>query len=180
LDKVFRVELATDKRRYCELELPASPYELLDALEKLQMTPGEKPEWEFIENHNFHFLDVHLSGECDLYQLNALATRLSELDSTGRIAFEGMFNQEVAKKYGPITIATMVDLAYSTDCCHVVEGVNTDTKLGEFYAENGFMSHPIRISTWCVTARMEKVVSSRSRASRRSSPCLPERSSGRR
>ncbi len=139
MDKVFRVELATDKRRYCELELPASPYELLDALEKLQMTPGEKPEWEFIENHNFHFLDVHLSGECDLYQLNALATRLSELDSTGRIAFEGMFNQEVAKKYGPITIATMVDLAYSTDCCHVVEGVNTDTKLGKFYAENGFM-----------------------------------------
>ena len=101
--------------------------------------PGEKPEWEFIENHNFHFLDVHLSGECDLYQLNALATRLSELDNTGRIAFEGMFNQEVAKKYGPITIATMVDLAYSTDCCHVVEGVNTDTKLGEFYAENGFI-----------------------------------------
>lgn len=139
MDKVFRVELATDKRRYCELELPASPYELLDALEKLQMPPGEKPEWEFIENHNFHFLDVHLSGECDLYQLNALATRLSELDNTGRIAFEGMFNQEVAKKYGPITIATMVDLAYSTDCCHVVEGVNTDTKLGEFYAENGFI-----------------------------------------
>lgn len=139
MDKVFRVELATDKRRYCELELPATAYELLDALEKLQMTPGEKPEWEIIEDHKFHFLDVHLSGECDLYQLNALATRLSELTSTDRIAFEGLFNQEVAKKYGPITIATIVDLAYSTDCCHVVEGVNTDAKLGEFYAENGFM-----------------------------------------
>lgn len=33
----------------------------------------------------------------------------------------------------------MVDLAYSTDCCHVVEGVTTDAQLGEFYAENGFM-----------------------------------------
>ena len=139
MDKVFRVELSADKRRYCELELPATAYELLDALEKLQMTPGEKPEWEIIEDHKFHFLDVHLSGECDLYQLNALATRLSELTSTDRIAFEGLFNQEVAKKYGPITIATIVDLAYSTDCCHVVEGVNTDAKLGEFYAENGFM-----------------------------------------
>ena len=139
MDKVFRVELSADKRRYCELELPATAYELLDALEKLQMTPGEKPEWEIIEDHKFHFLDVHLSGECDLYQLNALATRLSELTSTDRIAFEGLFNQEVAKKYGPITIATIVDLAYSTDCCHVVEGVNTDAMLGEFYAENGFM-----------------------------------------
>ena len=46
---------------------------------------------------------------------------------------------EVAKKYGPISIGTMVDLAYSTDCCHVVEGVTTDAQLGEFYAENGFM-----------------------------------------
>ena len=139
MDKVFNVELGTDNRRYCELELPATPYELLDALEKLQMKPGDQPRWEFIENTRFHFLHVHLTDECDLYQLNALATRLGELDSSGRIAFEGLFNQELAKKNGPITIATMIDLAYSTDCCIVVEGVTTDKQLGEFYAENGFM-----------------------------------------
>lgn len=139
MDKVFNVELGTDNRRYCELELPATPYELLDALEKLQMKPGDQPRWEFIENTRFHFLHVHLTDECDLYQLNALATRLGELDSSGRIAFEGLFNQELAKKYGPITIEKIIDLAYSTDCCIVVEGVNTDKQLGEFYAENGFM-----------------------------------------
>lgn len=139
MDKVFTVELATDKRRYCELELPATPYELLDALEKLQMKPGEQPKWEFIENNIFHFLHVHLTDECDLYQLNALATRLGELDSNGRIAFEGLFNQELAKKDGPITIATMIDLAYSTDCCMVFDGVNTLSKLGEVYAESGLM-----------------------------------------
>ena len=77
MDKVFTVELATDKRRYCELELPATPYELLDALEKLQMKPGEQPKWEFIENNRFHFLHVHLTDECDLYQLNALATQVT-------------------------------------------------------------------------------------------------------
>lgn len=139
MDKVFNVELSSDNRRYCELELPATPYELLDALEKLQMKPGDQPRWEFIENNRFHFLHVHLTDECDLYQLNALATRLGELDSSGRIAFEGLFNQELAKKNGPITIATMIDLAYSTDCCHVVEGVTTDAQLGEFYSINGFM-----------------------------------------
>lgn len=139
MDKIFTVELANDKRRYCELELPATPYEFLDALEKLQMKPGEKPRWEFIENNQFHFLHVHLTDECDLYQLNALATRLGEMDGTDRIAFEGLFNQELDKKYGPITIATIIDLAYSADCCHVVEGVNTDAQLGRFYAENGFI-----------------------------------------
>ena len=139
MDKVFTVELASGKKRYCELELPASPYELLDALEKLQMKPGETPRWEIIQHTSFQFLHVHLTGECDLYQLNALATRLGQMSSSDRIAFEGLFNQEVAKMYGPITIATMVDLAYSTDCCIVVEGVTTDKQLGEFYAENGFM-----------------------------------------
>lgn len=139
MDKVFTVELATDKHRYCELDLPATPYELQDALEKLQMKPGEQPRWEFIENNRFHFLHVHLTDECDLYQLNALATRLGELDSSGRIAFEGLLNQELAKKDDPITVATMINLAYSTDCCHVVDGVTTDAKLGEFYAENGFI-----------------------------------------
>ncbi|MFQ8998882.1 antirestriction protein ArdA [Allofournierella massiliensis] len=139
MDKVFRVELSGGNRRYCELDLPATDYELLDALERLQRKPGDKPEWEIVEHTGFQFLHVHLTGECDLYQLNALATRLGQMTSSDRIAFEGLFNMEVAKKYGPISIATMVDLAYSTDCCHVVEGVTTDAQLGEFYAENGFM-----------------------------------------
>ena len=123
----------------CDLELPATNYEMLDALERLQLKPGDKPDWEIIWSSGFHFLRVHLAGECDLYQLNALATRLGQMTSSDKIAFEGLFNMEVAKKHGPIYIATMVDLAYSTDCCHVVEGVTTDTQLGEFYAENGFM-----------------------------------------
>ena len=139
MDKVFRVELSGDNRRYCELDLPATDYELLDALERLQLRPGDKPGWEFIEHTDFQFLHAHLTNECDLYQLNALATRLAQMDSRDKIAFEGLFNMEVDKKYGPISIATMIDLAYSTDCCHVVEGVTTDAQLGEFYAENDFM-----------------------------------------
>mgnify|MGYP003299844401 CR=1 FL=1 len=139
MDKIFRVELSGGNRRYCELDLPATNYEMFDALERLQLKPGDKPDWEIIWSSEFHFLRVHLTGECDLYQLNALSTRLGQMNSSDKIAFEGLFNMEVAKKYGPISIATMVDLAYSTDCCHVVEGVVTDAQLGKFYAENGFM-----------------------------------------
>ena len=139
MDKVFRVELSGGKSRYCELDLPATDYEILDALERLQMKLGDKPGWEITEHNGFGFLHAHLVGECDLYQLNALATRLGQLDSRDKIAFEGLFNMEVDKKYGPISISTMIDLAYSTDCCHVVEGVTTDVQLGEFYAENDFM-----------------------------------------
>lgn len=139
MDKVFSVELSGGKSRYCELDLPATDYEILDALERLQMKLGDKPGWEITEHNGFGFLHVHLVGECDLYQLNALATRLSQMDSRDKIAFEGLLNMEVDKKYGPISTAAMIDLAYSTDRCHVVEGVTTDAQLGEFYAENGFV-----------------------------------------
>ena len=138
MDKVFRVELSGNKDRCCELELPAAYYSLLDALDKLQMAPGDKPRWEFLEHHSFPFLHVHLAHECDLYQLNALATVLGQMNGRERTAFEGLFNMEVAKKYGPISVATMIDLAYSTDCCHVVNA-STDEQLGRFYAENDFI-----------------------------------------
>lgn len=138
MDKVFRVELSGNKDRCCELELPAAYYSFLDALDKLQMAPGDKPRWEFLEHHSFPFLHVHLAHECDLYQLNALATVLGQMNGRERTAFEGLFNMEVAKKYGPISVATMIDLAYSTDCCHVVKAT-TDEQLGRFYAENDFI-----------------------------------------
>ena len=139
MNEVFRVELFGEKTdRWCELELPATYYGLQDALDKLQMTLGDKPRWEFLEHYGFQFLHVHLTHECDLYQLNALATCLGQMNGRERTAFEGLFNMEVAKKYGPISIATMIDLAYSTDCCHVINATS-DEQLGRFYAENDFI-----------------------------------------
>ena len=139
MNEVFRVELFGGKTdRWCDLELPATYYGLSDALDKLQMTLGDKPRWEFLEHHGFQFLHVHLNHECDLYQLNALATCLGQMNGRERTAFEGLFNMEVAQKYGPISVATMIDLAYSADCCHVVNAT-TDEQLGRFYAENDFI-----------------------------------------
>ena len=139
MNEVFRVELFGEKTdRWCELELPASYYGLQDALDKLQMPLGDKPRWEFLEHHSFQFLHVHLTHECDLYQLNALATCLGQMNGREKTAFEGLFNMEVSKKYGPISVATMIDLAYSADCCHVVNAT-TDEQLGRFYAENDFI-----------------------------------------
>ena len=52
MDKVFRVELSGGNRRYCELDLPATNYELLDALERLQRKPGDKLD-EHFDFHDF-------------------------------------------------------------------------------------------------------------------------------
>ncbi len=139
MNKVFRVELFGGKTdRWCELELPATYYGLLDALDKLQMTQGEKPRWEFLEHHGFVFLQDHLAHECDLYQLK----RFGNLSGTDERQRKDCLRRAVqhgsVQKYGPISVATMIDLAYSTDCCHVINAT-TDEQLGRFYAENDFI-----------------------------------------
>lgn len=139
MDKLFRVELA-GIHPYCELELPATDYELLDALEKLQMGPGDKPEWEIIAHNGFEFLHPYLSDECDLYQLNTLSARLARLGLWGRIAFEGLFQTAIAQRKDRISIADLFTYINSTECCHVVPDVLDDAALGKFYAENGFIT----------------------------------------
>lgn len=138
MDKLFCVEL-TGIHRYCELELPATDYELLDALKKLQMRPGDKPEWEIIGHNGFEFLHPYLSDECDLYQLNTLSARLARLGLWGRIAFEVLFQTAIAQRKDCISIADLFTYINSTECCHVLPDVLDDAALGRFYAENGFI-----------------------------------------
>ena len=54
MNEVFRVELFGEKTdRWCELELPATYYGLSDALDKLQMTLGDKPRWNSLNTTAF-------------------------------------------------------------------------------------------------------------------------------
>lgn len=139
MNRVFTADLAGKDSLYCELDLPASPYQLLDALERLKMSPGEAPDWEICEFHDFAYLAPYLDGSGSLYELNALSRKLSELDERQSAAFEGLLQMEIHQREGDIKIPRLIDLAYSTDCCHVVSEALNDSQLGRFYAENGFI-----------------------------------------
>lgn len=120
------------------LSLPAPPYELLDALDKLRLEEGESEKFRIEEYYRFHFLAPYLGEKCDLYQLNALAQRLSELNEEQGAAFEGLLRTAVLKEEGPRGIPDLINMACSTDCCHVVGEALNDSQLGWFCAENGF------------------------------------------
>ena len=139
MHSVFRVELSGGNSRYCELSLPATDYELLDAMDQLQKSLGDDVNWEFLEHNGFEYLAIHLQDECSLYELNALSRRLANMSFFDQAAFEGLVKMEVAKKDGLITPQKFIDLAYNTDCCHVVAEAHNDTQLGRFYAEGGFL-----------------------------------------
>ena len=147
--KIFEVYLAKEgipnNEAYAKLDLPASPWELWDALDKVRLNEGEQLYMEIDDYYAFEYLAPHLEElDISLNELNDLAARLATLDEVQGIAFEGLFSMEVQKKVntngGIITMQDMRDLAVSakTDCYHVVEAAD-DAQLGRFYAENDFV-----------------------------------------
>ena len=147
--KVFAMYLAKEGNpnsdAYAKLDLPASPWELWDALEKVRLQTGDILYMEIEDYYAFEYLAPHLDGlEISLNELNDLAARLATLDEVQGIAFEGLFSMEVQRKTnangGVITLQDLRDLAVSakTDCYHVVDAAD-DAQLGRFYAENGFI-----------------------------------------
>ena len=147
--KILRVYLAKNdtpySAAYAKLELPASLWEVWDAMEKVRLQTDDILYMEIEDYFAFEYLSPHLDGlEISLNELNDLAAQLAALDEVQGIAFEGLFSMEVQKKVnangGVITLQDLRDLAVSakTDCYHVVDAAD-DAQLGRFYAENGFI-----------------------------------------
>lgn len=137
--KVFEVELSS-KNGCTELALPATRYALLDAVEKLELREGERPDWEILQTPACHNIYPYLDpAGGTLSELNALTQRLAQLNEREHAVVEGLAKLAHEQGERPIALSRLIDLAYSTDCCHLVEGVVTDAQLGRFCAENGFI-----------------------------------------
>ena len=147
--RILRVYLAKNdtpySAAYAKLEMPASPWEVWDAMEKVRLQTDDILYMEIEDYYAFEYLSPHLDGlDISLNELNDLAAQLSALDEVQGIAFEGLFSMEVQRKVnangGVITLQDLRDLAVSakTDCYHVVDAAD-DAALGLFYAENDFI-----------------------------------------
>lgn len=147
--KIFGVYLAKqdapDSESHARLELPASPWKLHDAMDKVQLQENEELYLAVDDYYDFECLAPHLDGsDISLNELNDLAGQLAALDEVQGIAFEGLFSMEVQNKIntngGIITLQDLRDLAVSakTDCYHIVDAAD-DAALGRFYAENDFI-----------------------------------------
>ena len=147
--KIFGIYLAKldapNSEAHARLELPASPWELHDAMDKVQLQEDEELYLEIDDYYGFEYLAPHLMElDASLNELNNLAGRLAVLNEMEQEAFDGLLRLEIQRKVesngGILTMQDLRNLAVSAgaDCCHVV-GAPSDAELGRFYAENGFM-----------------------------------------
>ena len=143
-EKIFQVCLAktndAGEALYTELDLPARPWALLDALDKVRYREGNDLSLEIDTYYDCEELEPHLTADqISLMELNDLAARISDMSDTQRIAFQGLLRMDEAKEERLISLQRLRDLAESADCCHVVHEARSPSQLGRFYAENGFV-----------------------------------------
>ena len=142
-EKTFGVYLAKEDPEsdaYAKLDLPAQPWELLDALDKLHLQEGDRLYLEIDDYYDFEELATVLQDREDsLAELNDLAERLTRLNAVQCTALQGLIQMEKVKEANGISISRLRDLTESVDGCHVVRKVSNDSQLGRFYAENGFV-----------------------------------------
>ena len=135
MNKVFTVSLCNpDKDTYVTLELPADPYTVLDAWERLRLAPDTRVEWEMEDYGEFPVLFPGLQSGEGFPALNALAERLTSLDSRQRTAFEGLVKLQDGRPMEPDALITLSEQAKH---CQVAPEATDDASLGRVYAANG-------------------------------------------
>ena len=135
MDKAFTVSLCNpDKDTYVTLELPADPYAVLDAWERLRLAPDTRVEWEMEDYGEFPILFPGLQSGEGFPALNAVAERLTSLDSRQRTAFEGLVKLQDGRPMEPDALITLSEQAKH---CQVAPEATDDASLGRVYAANG-------------------------------------------
>ena len=135
MDKAFTVSLCNpDKDTYVTLELPADPYAVLDAWERLRLAPDTRVEWEMEDYGEFPVLFPGLQSGEGFPALNALAERLTSLDSRQHTAFEGLVKLQDGRPMEPDALITLSEQAKH---CQVAPEATDDASLGRVYAANG-------------------------------------------
>ena len=111
--KIFGIYLAKldapNSEAHARLELPASPWELHDAMDKVQLQENEELYLEIDDYYGFEYLAPHLMElDASLNELNDLAGRLAVLDETEQEAFDGLLRLEIQRKVEYAVLAERV------------------------------------------------------------------------
>lgn len=136
MDRVFQVEI-WNKDHDTTLWLPLTNYEMLDVMDKLRMVEDVAPSVAILQySENFQNLEVIMQDDLNLFELNALAVRLSQFEPDDVMALHALVSTRLERREEDIPLRELLDLAYSTDCCEVHPGVESFEELGHFYIDS--------------------------------------------
>lgn len=135
------------------LSLPATPYEILDALDKARVTDDRVIYSIEITDCKLDFLPQFIPQGANLYELNRLAQRLVIMSQWELDCFTGLpMMDAIQTNYAPISVERLINMTHSLESCQIAYEAHDDESLGRFYAENGFVpdleSLPENVFAW--------------------------------
>lgn len=140
MKKIFDVHAAKPERPYnaptVDISLPVAPYELLDVQERLRAANASEVTVQITYSHTSKYLNLLPIEHGGLYEVNALAEKMSSFEDWQQEAFDGLVKADAFKSDKPIPISRLIDFAYSSECCHVLSSITTHKELGEFLVDN--------------------------------------------
>ena len=135
--KIFGIYLAKldapNSEAHARLELPASPLELHDAMDKVRLQENEEVYLEIDDYYGFEYLAPHLMElDASLNELNDLAGRLAVLDETEQEAFDGLLRLEIQRKVESNGSTVTMGAAHPTciPCSKAVKKAQSSAKGG--------------------------------------------------
>ena len=145
-DKMFTIYIGRPTESGVSLSLPATHFELRDALEQARVT-NERDIYNIeVENCALDYLPQLIAPSANLYELNHLAQRLAALSDWDRDCFEGLTMMDAIKnKYAPIPVDRLINMTHSTEDCQIAHEACDDASLGKFYVDNDFPVIPTGI-----------------------------------
>ena len=121
------------------LDLPAAPWELVDAMEKLNLTEEADLYVQAEEYYDFDYIQSFIPESTSLSQLNELCATLNSMDEMDRIGFRGLLQSSAFYDRFNLSVEKLMDIAQAKDCYHIAEGVGNDAELGRYLCLNGFI-----------------------------------------
>ena len=142
-NEVFTVCLLRDgapSAARATVSLPAFPYTLRDAMDKVRLREGDALRVEIESYHRCGFLSSLPTEKPDLPRLNLLAGKLAELDAQELKQFEGLalITAGEGENRKTLTMETLLDLASSTSAATLIPA-STDEELGKYCVKHGLI-----------------------------------------
>ena len=141
MNKVFHVYLARNDSP-CEaramLELPALPYALRDAMDKVRLREGDELLVQIECYHRCGFLSDMLDSSPRLWELNALAEKLAGLDRLQEKCLEGLVRIDTEDGTKKIGLDRLSCLVSSVDAAELIP-VSSDEEYGKYCVKHGLI-----------------------------------------
>lgn len=143
MGKIMRVYLCgqdwTESHEEMYMDLPATPWELVDALEKLNLVCEGDLYIQAEEYYDFDYVQGFIPESTSLSRLNELCAVLDGMDEQDRIGFRGLLKSSAFFDRFNLGFERLMDLATAKDCYHIAADVGSDEQLGHFLCQNGFI-----------------------------------------